>query len=426
MWEKINPHTFLHYNTFSDSFMLLNKEKHELYENTPCNELEGQDLALFKKLVENHFIIPDSFNEYDMTSYVKQQMLFDSTTYQVVINTTLDCNLNCWYCYENRIPGSRLSKEVIESIKKNILLEYQQRPFKNLIMSFFGGEPFLDFKAIKELLSFAKDFTGEKKLHLTADFTTNATLITPQHIDFLKDYECHFQITLDGDREVHNTIKKDKVNHIDTYQKTLDVLHLIDAHIPNHWLAVRINFDNRTLAKIDEIIANLAFLDRKKCFVILKKVWQIETQKVNTPLLHTAIQKFFDNNFLLDYYIMPKGCVCFAQRLRQALFSYDGKIFKCTTISSFGDENALGNLNMETGEIEWDTNKISQWMKDAQPEQCRLCKWYPACLGICNRQLIAHPNENMCTFDAMNLTQKEYLMYSFKFHLLKKQLGHIK
>lgn len=207
---KINPHTFLHYNTFSDSFMLLNKEKHELYENTPCNELEGQDLALFKKLVENHFIIPDSFNEYDMTSYVKQQMLFDSTTYQVVINTTLDCNLNCWYCYENRIPGSRLSKEVIESIKKNILLEYQQRPFKNLIMSFFGGEPFLDFKAIKELLSFAKDFTGEKKLHLTADFTTNATLITPQHIDFLKDYECHFQITLDGDREVHNTIKKTK------------------------------------------------------------------------------------------------------------------------------------------------------------------------------------------------------------------------
>lgn len=218
----------------------------------------------------------------------------------------------------------------------------------------------------------------------------------------------------------------EKVNHIDTYQKTLDVLHLIDAHIPNHWLAVRINFDNRTLAKIDEIIANLAFLDRKKCFVILKKVWQIETQKVNTPLLHTAIQKFFDNNFLLDYYIMPKGCVCFAQRLRQALFNYDGKIFKCTTISSFGDENALGNLNMETGEIEWDTNKISQWMKDAQPEQCRLCKWYPACLGICNRQLIAHPNENMCTFDAMNLTQKEYLMYSFKFHLLKKQLGHIK
>lgn len=425
MWEEIAPEVFLHYNTLKDCFLLLNKEKHELYEHYTCEEIGAKAPNLYKELTDNFFIIPNSYNEYDIIAYVKQKMLYDSSMYQVVVNTTLDCNLNCWYCYEKRIVGSRLTKDVIEAIKKNIELEYHRQPYNTLKVSFFGGEPFLDFAGIQEILLFAKDFAERIGLHLIADFTTNATLLTAQEIDFLKDYNCHFQITLDGDRKIHNTIKRDRSGSCDTYQKTIDALNLINSRIPNHWLAVRINFDNRTLHKIDEIIADLAFLDRTKCFVILKKVWQVETRKVDTALLQEAIQKFFDNKFLLDYYIMPKGCVCFAERLRQTLFNYDGKIFKCTTISTFNDENALGELDMETGNIQWDMGKMSQWMKDAQPEYCRQCKWYPVCLGICNKQLIAYNNEKICTFDAMNLTRKEYLMYSFKYHLLKKELAEI-
>lgn len=45
-------------------------------------------------------------------------MQFDASMYQVMVNTTLDCNLNCWYCYENRIAGSFLKSEVIEAIKR--------------------------------------------------------------------------------------------------------------------------------------------------------------------------------------------------------------------------------------------------------------------------------------------------------------------
>ena len=50
------------------------------------------------------------------------------------------------------------------------------------------------------------------------------------------------------------------------------------------------------------------------------------------------------------------------------------------------------------------------------------CKLLPACLGPCNKQIMLHPGENICTFDAINMTLKEYLMYLFKCQLLKEEL----
>lgn len=65
---------------------------------------------------------------------------------------------------------------------------------------------------------------------------------------------------------------------------------------------------------------------------------------------------------------------------------------------------------------------IIQAIDDMQPEHCKNCKWFPVCLGPCNRQLIAHQGEKICTFDASSLTQKEFLMYLFKYNLLKNEI----
>lgn len=420
---EVSAGVFLHYNVFSNQFLLLNKTNNDIFVNSDCAEIEKKSPSFYQQLVDAYFILPDDFDEVEVTKGMRRQMRFNSSMYQVMINTTLDCNLDCWYCYENRVAGSKLKKEVIDAIKKNIEYEYNVARFNTLKVSFFGGEPFLFFDGLKEILDYAKTFCNERDIELVADFTTNATLITEEHIHYLKDFRCHFQITLDGNREVHNTVKKDRLNPLaDTYQQTLDVLHRINDEIPDRWVAVRVNFDNRTLKKIDEIISDIAFLDRTKTYVILKKVWQIKTEKVEEGLLFEAIQKFFDNKFLLDYYIMPKGCVCFAERNRHVLFNYDGKVFKCSTISSFNDDEALGKLNFETGHLQWDLTKTANWLKDMDQSECVECKWFPACLGPCNRQLMANKGKFICTFDAMNMDTKEYLMYSFKFHLLKKEL----
>lgn len=339
--EKVLPQVYLLYNSFNNKFILLNNVRYEKYKKENILELEQSDPVLYKSLVDNQYIVPDDFDEREIVLFRKKRMQFDTSMYQVMVNTTLDCNLNCWYCYENRIAGSFLKSEVIEAIKKNIEQEYIKTSYRILKLSFFGGEPFLYFRGIKEILDFARNFCQVNQLDLIAEFTTNAILITESIIDYLKNFECQFQITLDGDRIHHN---------------------------------------------------------------------------------HASVQKFLDKKFLLDYYIMPKGEVCFAERHREVLFNYDGKVFKCSTISSFDDKNALGEFDLQSGQVHWNETKLSYWLKEMLPQNCIDCKLLPACLGPCNKQIMLHPGENICTFDAINMTLKEYLMYLFKCQLLKEEL----
>lgn len=54
------------------------------------------------------------------------------------------------------------------------------------------------FDGIKQLLDYSNVFCSERSIELIADFTTNSTLITSEQINYLKQFRCHFQITLDG------------------------------------------------------------------------------------------------------------------------------------------------------------------------------------------------------------------------------------
>lgn len=420
--EAIGNGIYLCYSVFNNQFLLLNEDKYNLFRTGSFANMEKDMPSFYEQLKNSLFIVPNEFKESEIIKNVKREKIYDSAMYQVMVNTTLDCNLNCWYCYEDLIPKSKLKKEVINAIEKHIELQYSRSRFNILKMSFFGGEPFVNFEGIKKLLDFAKLFCAERDIELVADFTTNATLITQEHIEFLKNFRCHFQITLDGNRKMHNSIKKDKEQILkDTYQKTLDVLYDINSQISNRWVAVRVNFNNNTLKHIDEIISDIDFLDRKTTYVILKKVWQVSKEKVDKELLHKTIQKFMDMEFLLDYYIMPKGSVCFAERYNHVLFNFDGKVFKCSTIK-FEDSEVLGSLNYSTGRLNWNLNKMASWYEDITPQECIKCKWFPVCLGPCNKQIIANKGKHICTFDAMNMTTKEFLLYSFKYHLLKQKL----
>jgi len=416
--EEIDNGIYLHYNTFSNKFLLLNSRLHDIYENVPLKDMEHQNPELYTLLIDNQFIIPKDFDELSIINLRKLHSRFDRSYYHVLVNTTLDCNLDCWYCYENRIKGSRMKEEVIYAIIKHIEIVHNNTPFTTLKLSFFGGEPFMNFKGIKKLLVWAKEFCSIHNIYLLADFTTNATLIQNQHIDFLKDYNCCFQVTLDGDQEKHNQIKKAKNSSKDTYKTTIENIHHLVSMISNVHVYIRINFDPQTLLKFDNILNDIVDLNRAKCSIILKKIWQVKLEDIDKKVLLKVIQKLFDLHFYVDYYMLPKAGVCFAERLNQVLFNYDGGVFKCSTISKFNEENSLGKLDLNTGHVEWDENKLASLIKDITPQKCKECVLYPICLGPCNKNLLIKKG-SICTFDDINLSRKEYLLYLFTLNNMK-------
>nr|WP_129730695.1 SPASM domain-containing protein [Parabacteroides goldsteinii] len=302
---------------------------------------------------------------------------------------------------------------ILEIIKKNIQQKYIDSPYKELKMSFFGGEPLKNFKVVKDMLVFCKKFADEKKISLVADFTTNSTLITNRMLLFLKDFKCQFQITLDGDEERHNEIRFFKNNHKGTYKLVINNIYRIQESIPDSKTWIRINFDDRTLANFSKILNDLSSLDRTRNHLILRKVWQFPIEGISKDLIISALQLAMDHNFTIDYYTLPRFNVCFADRENEVLFNYDGKVFKCSTLESFDEEHTEGKVNEETGRVEWNINKISKNMLQRSPDRCLKCKIFPVCLGPCSKNSTQGDNFS-CMVDEIGLSMDEFIFFCFK------------
>ncbi len=408
----VTEDAYLYYNAFSDNYLLLNHRLHSIYQNNTPEKIKEINPSLYETLIQNRFIIEDNVDEFSITEYKKLQKKYDSTLYHIVINTTLDCNLKCWYCYESKIKDSILKEDIIDSIKKNIRLKFELAPYKELKISFFGGEPFLNFKCIQEVLDFAQEFTQKHKIDLVADFTTNATLITKEQLLYLSNFKCCFQITLDGYREKHNTIRFFKENKIGTYNDIIHNIHRIHNSIPESYIWIRINFDNQTLNHFSDILKDLEDLNRKKTFLILRRVWQLPKDSVGKDILLESLQNSLDAGFFIDYYTLSRNELCFAERENQVLINYDGRVFKCSTIECFDEKHSYGTLQ-PNGEISWNINALAQKVKYISGEECKNCKLYPACLGRCSQKK-SKKQAIECYLETTNLSIDEFIMYNYK------------
>lgn len=273
---------YLHINFMNMSFLLLDEMAHDLYATEDNMDLmKNKNIKLYDELSRLGFLIEDDIDEHSIIELMRQMELHDKSMYHLIINPTLDCNLSCWYCYEDRVKGSRISEEIINGIKRHIEASYNISPFRSLNLSFFGGEPFLDFHAIKEIVFAANMFCKPKGINLNIDFTTNGSLITQSELQMLSDFNCTFQITLDGNKEQHNKVKFSRNKDFDAYTATLNNIKQIQKEIRNSYVFLRINFDKQTLNSFDGILHDINDLDRRRTTVILKRIWQVGENKVN-------------------------------------------------------------------------------------------------------------------------------------------------
>lgn len=221
--QKIENGAILCSNFLSGKHIILSEQVFKLF-NGGAEQLDflmHSNPKVFNRLMEGLFIIDTNIDEFSIIKDNMVKNIKDNSLYHIIINPTLDCNLSCWYCYENKVPHSKMSKEIEDGICKHIAEQYNSNPFNVLKLSFFGGEPLLYPEIIIKIVSFAKEFCVRKSLGLIFDFTTNGTLLSMEVLNTIKDYPCFFQITLDGNRMKHNKIKYSK-DIPDTFSATIN------------------------------------------------------------------------------------------------------------------------------------------------------------------------------------------------------------
>jgi uncharacterized protein len=120
------------------------------------------------------------------------------------------CNLSCDYCFaaEGRYSGETalMPPEVGKKAIDFLIAHSGKR--RNLEVDFFGGEPLLNWDAVKEIVAYARKIEKDKGKNFRFTLTTNGVLIDDDVIDFTSREMHNVVLSLDGRREVHDRSRR--------------------------------------------------------------------------------------------------------------------------------------------------------------------------------------------------------------------------
>ena len=150
---------------------------------------------------------PDTFEP--MAGELKQRT--SGVVKALCLHVAHTCNLNCAYCFasQGKYHGERavMSYEVGKRALDFLIENSGTR--RNLEVDFFGGEPLMNFDAVKRLVVYARSIEDETGKKFRFTLTTNGMLVDDDVIDFA-NRECHnVVLSLDGRREIHDAYRVD-------------------------------------------------------------------------------------------------------------------------------------------------------------------------------------------------------------------------
>lgn len=112
----------------------------------------------------------------------------------VTLVLTHDCNLACPYCY----MGEKFDRRMKPDVAARALAMAKLGKTERIQVSFFGGEPFLAFDAMREYTAMAREILAETGAALKFVVTTNGTGLTPERVEFLEENDFFVGLSVDG------------------------------------------------------------------------------------------------------------------------------------------------------------------------------------------------------------------------------------
>lgn len=357
---------------------------------------------------------------YDTALLKRRITVFRESNYRLTINPTLNCNVSCWYCYETHTKH-RMERLIQNNVLKFIEKTVSRPDITSLELDWFGGEPLLCYANIVKPISIqAQELCNRYNVAFISGITTNGSLLNKNMLDFFKAVNMQsFQITLDGPKYIHDSIRftKDKCG---TYDKIVSNLCLLARELAPTNLSLRINFTSDSINKIPEIIDSFPSDVRANINILLQQVWQNQSaghNEIDNARLGELRKTFAKAGFKVEKKILnyDNSPTCYADYLNQAVINYDGRVFKCTAMN-FEREREDGILT-DNGEILWSASLAKKVVKATfENEYCKKCKYLPLCYGPCHKKMLlvgrGEDFQKYCFKDGIKDTL-DYLMTEF-------------
>lgn len=159
----------------------------------------------------------------------------------VLFQVTGDCNLRCRYCCYGDLYNETTNRKPMDFETAQTLLNYlilywnssQNMSYKHSIrIGFYGGEPLVNFRLIRQIVSFCDTIALTNNLEFTYGMTTNALLLN-KYVDYLVEHDFSLLISLDGNEE-HDSLRVD-INGNPSFKRVFNNLKHLQRDYPRYF-----------------------------------------------------------------------------------------------------------------------------------------------------------------------------------------------
>lgn len=383
------------YNAATDQLVALTPQLANIFNEGKAapEKIKAQHAELYDHLLQKGIFVCDDADETEAYIRKREEYERSSGEYTITINPTLACNMSCWYCYESHKNMPAMSADVKQSVLLLIDKLLADNKLKKLNLSFFGGEPLLYFdKVVVDIINHAKMQCKAFDAKLSIHFTTNAYLLTDNVLKQLEGLDVSFQITIDGGKQVHDSVRKTKGGE-PTYARIVEHIHQTLSH--GFPVGVRFNYTAKSIPSFVDVVKDFSHLPQEQKQLVnftFQRVWQDnegDARQVEQQVEHIewAFEQagLFVNN--AKSYIVP---YCYADGVNTAVVNYNGDLFKCTA-RDFAPKSKEGTLAAD-GTLRWNERLRKRMSIRHGSDTCLQCRIYPICHGGCSQMKLEAPD----------------------------------
>ena len=287
----------------------------------------------------------------------------------LIVLPTEQCNFRCTYCYEDFSRPLGMNRETIEGIKA-LLDKRAELGLNFLNISWFGGEPLLAFESIKQIMHHSAELSINYGVTVQSDATTNGYLLTfPVLKELVESYVTKFQISFDGDKELHNTLrlKRDGGGTFETIWQNLKHAH--ESKLRFH-ITIRIHVNAENQESIKSLLerASIEFKGDDRFSVFIRPLSKLggpndsklPVLKGGASRIAESLRKYADA-LGLNNENLSTNYICYAASMNTFVVRADGRLGKCT-VALYDQKNTIGRLKSD-GTVEVDKDKALWWSR---------------------------------------------------------------
>jgi len=426
--DKLLNGNILIYNTYTGVFGIMNTATQEVFRDiesfNASNSINDEMQKNIRIMLRSGYIVDFDKDELASLKLERARFRHPENSLNITIAPTMDCNMRCPYCFENK-SDLVMSQETQDKLIDFIRAHFKAyAAIKNLSVVWYGGEPLMQKEVIYSLSEKLIELCAEKEIDYFASMITNGALLDLETAKKLAQ-DCKvssIQVTMDGMKEQHNK-RRVLINGEDSFETIVSNIENCKDFLA---IRVRINVDKGNIADINKLTQ---FFHEKKGWINNPTAYLAPVEDMSEYCLigeseclsgeeFAKIDMEFTrkiyaadkNSFAHRFYPKRSVVFCAGESTLKYVIDPQGYIYNCYI--------PIGEEKKRTGHIEKPfvvNEEYGKWLLADIPNKCEPCEYLPICMGGCGYHRINGDGLPQCfktyyTYkDTLKLAYEDYV-----------------